>query len=54
MSGDCFDDGLVFLLMSVCGYVGDWETSGSGMGYHGNILLKINAGEGKAEMEGLI
>ena len=27
---------------------------GSGMGYHGNILLKTNAGVGEAEIEGLI
>ena len=27
---------------------------GSGMGYHGNILLKTNAGAREAEIEGLI
>ena len=27
---------------------------GSGIGYHGNILLKNNAGPGEAEIEGLI
>ena len=32
--------------MPVCGSVGGRETSGSGMGYHGIILLKTNAGRG--------
>ena len=27
---------------------------GSGMGYHGNILLKTNVGAGEADIEGLI
>ena len=43
------------LLMPVCGSVGGRETSGGRMmGYHGNILLKTNVGEGEAEVEGLI
>ena len=39
--------------MPVCGSVGSRGTSGSGMGYHWNILLKTNAGEGEPEVEGL-
>ena len=38
----------------MCGSVGGGGASGSGMDYHGNILLKTNAGEGEAGMEGLI
>ena len=34
--------------MPVCGSVGGRGTSGSRMGYHGNILLKTNVGEGEA------
>ena len=34
--------------MPVCGSVGGGRASGSGMGYHGNILLKTNVGEGEA------
>ena len=32
-----------------------WSGGGtaSGMGYHGSILLKTNAGAGEAEIEGL-
>ena len=48
------DDGCNSLLMPVCGSVGGAGTSGSGMGYHGNILLKTSAGEEEAEMECLI
>ena len=40
--------------MPVCGSVGGKGTSGSRMGYHGNILLKTNVGEGEAEVGGLI
>ena len=40
--------------MPVCGSAGGRGTSGSGMGYHGNILLKTNAGGGEAEVKGLI
>ena len=40
--------------MPVCGSAGGGGTSESGMGYHRNILLKTNAGEGEAEMECLI
>ena len=40
--------------MPVCGSVRGRETSGSGMGYHGDNLLKTNASEGETEMEGLI
>ena len=40
--------------MPVCGSVGGGGISGSGMGYHGNTLLKTNAGQGEAEIEGLI
>ena len=48
------EDGSDSLLMPVCESVGGGGTSGSGMGYHGNILLKTNAGEGEAEMKDLI
>ena len=34
--------------MPACGSVGGGRASGSGMGYHGNILLKTNVGEGEA------
>ena len=41
------------VLMPMCGSAGGrgdlW-----GMGYHGDILLKSNMGEGEAEIEGLI
>ena len=30
--------------MHVCGSVGRGGSSGSGMGYHGNTLLKTNVG----------
>ena len=42
------------LLMPVCGSVGGRGTFGGRMGYHGNILLKTNVGEGEPEVEGLI
>ena len=48
------EDGGNFLLMSVCGSAGGRGTFGSGMGYHGNIVLKTNAGGGEAEVKGLI
>ena len=35
--------------MPVCGSVGGRGTSGSGMGYHGNVLLKTNVGEPMSE-----
>ena len=40
--------------MPVCGSVGGGGASGIGMGYHGNVLLKTNVGEGEAEVESLI
>ena len=41
--------------MPVCGSVGGGgNLYGSGIGYHGNILLKTNAGAGEAQIEGLI
>ena len=40
--------------MPVCGYVGGRETSWSGMGYQGNILLKTDAGHGEAVVGELI
>ena len=40
--------------MRVRGSVGGGGISGSAMGYHGNTLLKTNAGQGEAEIEGLI
>ena len=40
--------------MPVCGSVGGKGTSESRMGYHGNSFLKTNAGEGEAEVKGLI
>ena len=41
--------------MPVCGSVGgEGNLYRSGIGYHGNILLKANAGAGEAEIEGLI
>ena len=48
------EDGCDSLLMPVCGSAGGRGTSGSGIGCHGNILLKTNAREGEAEVEGLI
>ena len=48
------EDGCDSLLMPVCGSAGGRGTSGSGMGYHGNVLLKTNVGEGEADVEGLI
>ena len=42
------------LLMPVCGSAGGRGTFGIGMGYHGNVLLKTNVGEGEAEVESLI
>ena len=53
MCGETVEDECDSLLMPVCGSVGGGGSSGSRMGYHGNILLKTNAGEGEAEMEGL-
>ena len=45
--GQTVEDGWDSLLMSVCGSVGGCGNFyGSGMGYHGNILLKTNAGAG--------
>ena len=42
-------------MVPVCGSVGGGgNLYWSGIGYHGNILLKTNAGAGDAEMEGLI
>ena len=41
------EDGCDSLLMPVCGSFGGMGTSWSEMGYHGNILLKTNAGEGE-------
>ena len=38
----------------MCGFVGGRGTSGSGIGYHGNVSLKTNVGEGEAEVEGLM
>ena len=41
--------------MPVCGSVGGGgNLYGSGIGYHGNILLKTNAGAREPEIEGLI
>ena len=40
--------------MPVCGFVGGRGTSGSGIGYDGNVLLKTNVGEGEAKVEGLM
>ena len=41
--------------MPVCRPVGGGgNLYGSGIGYHGNILLKTNAGAGEAHIEGLI
>ena len=41
--------------MPVCGSVGgEGNLYGSGIGYHGNILLKTNAGAREPEIEGLI
>ena len=54
MCGDTVEDGCDSLVMSVCGFAGGGGSWGSGMGYHGNFLLKTNAGEGEEEMEGLI
>ena len=54
MSEETVEYGCYSLLMPVCGSVGGRETSGGRMGYHGNILLKTNVGEGEAEVEGLI
>ena len=54
MCGETVEDGCDSLLMPVYGSVGGGGTSGSGLGYHGNILLKTNAGAGDAEMEDLI
>ena len=40
--------------MPVCGSVGGGGTSGRGMSYHRNILMKNNTGQGRVEMESLI
>ena len=47
------ENGCDSLLMPVCGSVGAAGGTASGMGYHGSILLKTNAGAGEAEIEGL-
>ena len=52
MCEETVEDGCDSLLMSVCGSVGGRGTSGSGMGRHGNVLLKTNVGQGEAEVEG--
>ena len=53
--GHTVEGGCDSLLMPVCGSVGGGgNLYGSGMGYHGNILLKTNAGAREAEIEGLI
>ena len=44
-------DGCDSLLMPVCGSVRGRGTSGSGMGYHGNVLLKTNVGGGEPQTE---
>ena len=48
------EDGCDSLVMPVCGYVGGRETSWSGMGYQGNILLKTDVGHGEAVVGELI
>ena len=53
--GQTVEDGCDSLQMPVCGSAGGGgNLYGSGMGYHGNILLKSNVGAGEAEIEGLI
>ena len=52
--GETVEDGCDSLLMPVYGSNRGGGTSGSGMGYHGNILLKTNAGKGEEETEGQI
>ena len=47
MCGKTVEDGCDSLLMPVCGSVGAGGTSGSGMGYHGNIFLKPVQGKEK-------
>ena len=42
MCEETVKDGCDSLLMPVCGSVGGRGTSGTGMGYHGNVLLKTN------------
>ena len=54
VSEETVEYGCDSLLMPVCGSVGGRRTFGGRMGYHGNILLKTNAGEGEAEVGGLI
>ena len=46
--------GAILLLTPVCDFVGGRGTSGSGIGYNGNVLLKTNVGEGEAEVDGLM
>ena len=47
MCEETVEDGCYSLLMPVCGSVGGRGTSGSRMGYHGNILLKTNVSKPK-------
>ena len=51
--GQTVEDRCDSLLMSVCGSVGrGGNLYESGMGYHGNVLLKTNVGAGEAEIDG--
>ena len=54
MCGEVVEDGCNSVLMPVCGSVVGRGTSSGEIGYHGNIMLKTNAGEGEAELEDLI
>ena len=51
--GRLFRMGCDSFVMPVCGSVGSGEP-GSGISYHGNILLRTNGGGGEAETESLI